>query len=92
MEQFQYLAQISKVTSFLEAFIILIYLAYMVKVLFKKDILNMKQLVTMNFILFTCLVTLNGMVSFVFAAPAGNLMQQLFIPSQTTFVVFICLI
>ena len=92
VDQFQYLARISKVTSFLEVIIILIYLGYMIKVLFKKDILNMKQLVSMNFILFTCIVILNGMVSFVFSAPVGNLMQPLFIPSQITFMVLICLI
>ena len=92
VDQFQYLAQISKVTSFLEVLIILVYLAYMLKVLFKKDILNIKQLVGMNFILVTCLIILNGVVSFAFSAPVGNLIQQLFIPSQTTFMVLICLI
>jgi len=92
VDRFQHLVQISKVTSFLEVCIILICLAYMIRVLFKKDILNMKQLVSMNFILFTCIVILNGMVSFVFSAPVGNLMQPLFIPSQITFMVLICLI
>ena len=90
--EFQYLAKISKVTSFLEFSIIFIYLAYLIKVLIKKDILNIKQFLAVNFIFMIIISMINYLIAIIFAAPVGNLTQQWLIPYGITFKVFICLI
>ena len=92
MRQFQYLAQISKVTSFLEFIIILIYLGYLIKVFVKKDRLNIEQFVVINFAFIIFLIIANYLVSVVSSAPVGNLIQQLLIPFEITYKVSICLI
>ena len=92
MHQYQYLARISKVTSFLEISIILIYLAYLIKVLMKKDILNIKQFLAMNFVFMIVLIIVNYLISVIFSAPVGNLTQQLLMPSEITYKISICLI
>lgn len=92
MHQYQYLAQISKVTSFLEISIILIYLAYLIKVLIKKDILNITQFLAINFIFMIVIISVSYLISVIFSAPVGNLTQQLLMPSEITYKISICLI
>ena len=52
MHHYEYLSSISKITSLLETFIIIIYLVYLIRVLIKKDKINIKEFLIINLVLF----------------------------------------
>ena len=90
--QFEYLSSISKVTNFLELLIILICITYLIKVVIKKDKIDAKLFVIMNFASVIILAFNSYLVSIIVAVPFWPLVLILYFPLAITFIFFIYLI
>lgn len=88
-KHFEYLSRISSIMSFLEILLISLLLIYLIITFLKKYKLNIKNFIIINFSLFISLFLINYIVSFVFSAPSGNLIQQLIIPFVVTVLISI---
>lgn len=88
-QHFEYLSSISKLTNFLETLIILILLIYLLIVFIRKDKVDIKNFLVVNFSFFVGFALISSLISFIFSAPIGNLTQQLFTPFAIMFMVFI---
>lgn len=86
---YNYLANISKITNFLESLIMLICPFYLTRVIIKKDKIKIRQFLIIHFALLIGFTFISYLVSIVFSAPVGNLTQLLFIPYEITFIVSI---
>ncbi|MBC8590910.1 hypothetical protein [Wansuia hejianensis] len=87
--QYQYLANISKTTIFIEGLIVLLCLIYLTKVIMKKDKENIKKFLITHFIILPVFIFISFLLSNAFSAPIGNLIQQLYIPYKMTFIALI---
>lgn len=87
--QYQYLANISKTTIFIEGLIVLLCLIYLTKVIMKKDKENIKKFLITHFIILPVFIFISFLLSNAFSVPIGNLIQQLYIPYKMTFIALI---
>lgn len=92
MHHYEYLSSISKIPSLLETFIIIIYLVYLIKVLIKKDKININEFLIINLVLFGFLYFINYMISIIFSARIWNLTMQLYTPFSLTFIAGVYLV
>lgn len=88
--QFEYLSNISRITTLLESLIILIYLGYLIKVVLEKDRRNMMHFLVINLALIVIFALVNCLVSVVFSIPIQTLTMLLYISFLITIISLIC--
>lgn len=88
--QFEYLSNISRITTLLESFIILIYFGYLIKVVLEKDRRNMMRFLVINVALIVIFALVNCLVSVVFSVPIQTLTMLLYISFLITIISLIC--
>lgn len=84
--QFEYLSSISNATNFLESLITLICIAYLIKVVIKKDKTDTKLFLIANFALFIILTFVSYLVSIIFLVSFWPLTLILYSPFGITFI------
>lgn len=84
--QFEYLSNISRITTLLELLIVLIYLSYLIKVVLEKDRRNMMHFLVINVALIVIFTLINCLVSVVFPAPFQALIMLLYISFVITII------
>jgi len=89
--QFEYLSNISRITTLLESLIILIYLGYLIKIVLEKDRRNMMRFLVINVALIVIFTLINWLVSVVFSVPIQTLVMLLYISFLITIISLICL-
>lgn len=89
--QFEYLSNISRITTLLESLIILIYLGYLIKVVLEKDRRNMMRFLVINIALIMIFTLINWLVSVVFSVPIQTLIMLLYLSFLITIISLICL-
>lgn len=87
--QFEYISSISKITGFLEILIVLILLAYLIKLIVKKEKDNLKNFLTVHSMLFIGLFFINYLISIFSPAYFWPSSQLLFLPIQINIIVLI---
>ena len=90
--QFEYLSNISQITSLLESLILLIYLGYFIKVIMGKERRSIKHFLIINFALFIIFSSIKYFISIVFSVPFLPLTMLLYMPLVITLTYFILVI
>ena len=90
--QFEFLSNISQITSLLESLILLIYLGYLIKVIMGKDRRSIKHFLIINFALFIIFSSIKYFISIVFSVPFWPLTILLYTPLVITLTYFILVI
>lgn len=88
--QFEYLSNISRITTLLESLIIIIYLGYLIKIVLKKDRRNMMRFLVINVALIVIFALINWLVSVAFSVPIQTLIMLLYISFLITIISLIC--
>ncbi|WP_313758974.1 hypothetical protein [Tissierella sp.] len=78
-EHYQYISNLSNMTNALAIFMVLIYLVYLVVFLVQKNKINVINYFLVHFIFCIVFTCVSFLISFIFAIPIGNLIQQLVI-------------
>lgn len=76
---YEYINNITSITTFLESLLLFIGIVFLIKIIFIKDKINLKQFFLINLGLFLIYGLVGSIISVVIQVPIGNLMQLLLI-------------